>query len=801
MKFKEKNLQFGTKAETLFNLRSMVRKSTILDLSYFTVEEWLKRQSGVLKDLMSQFGNSKVIVRSSSIHEDRLQNSGAGLHVSVSCVDPSNEEALRQAVETVIASYDGAPANQVLVQPMLTDTQLSGVVMTRNLNDGAPYYTINYDDESGKTDRITGGTGVHKTVFISSVSPESFIESERLLKTIHMAKELEELSGKIPLDIEFAISQSGKIYLFQARRISVSSTWRTDIASAVIDRLPVLESFIEKICGAKKDMVGNRSMMGIMPDWNPAEIIGTTPQLLAISLYRLLITKDVWRESRELMGYKKLPPEELMVTIAGRPYIDIRNSFNSFLPHGLDNGTATKLVNAWLNRLDENCELHDKIEFEIAQTCLDFTFDENHSEWYGSLLTSSALRHYRDLLQGITRKAVDLSASGSLGQALASINELSARQEKRQVLFENRSGYHESLSKAKSLLEECKILGTLPFAIIARHAFIAESLLRSLVKKGAITKKRLAEFKRSVRTVSSDFAYEFYAVCMGEMDKNKFIAKYGHLRPGTYDIKSLRYSDRNDIFTEFWAPPKNKTQRDFKLSSKEKEGITQLTKKIFSDDMNADSLFEYARKTIQGREYAKFCFTRNLSDAIEWLAKWGDGLGLSREDVANLGIDEIYNSFTKPSAANSKNYFLELVKKNREEHQIVRAMKLGFLIKEVKDLYVVPIHRNMPNFVGEEHQHGPVILIDAESTSEKPLHNHIVLIENADPGFDWIFGRGIKGLITKYGGANSHMAIRCSEFGLPAAIGCGEQMFTRIATAGAVDLNCKEKIIKPVYEH
>ena len=48
------------------------------------------------------------------------------------------------------------------------------------------------------------------------------------------------------------------------------------------------------------------------------------------------------------------------------------------------------------------------------------------------------------------------------------------------------------------------------------------------------------------------------------------------------------------------------------------------------------------------------------------------------------------------------------------------------------------------------------------------------MIESADPGYDWIFTHDIKGLITKYGGAASHMAIRCAEFNLPAAIGSGE---------------------------
>ena len=39
----------------------------------------------------------------------------------------------------------------------------------------------------------------------------------------------------------------------------------------------------------------------------------------------------------------------------------------------------------------------------------------------------------------------------------------------------------------------------------------------------------------------------------------------------------------------------------------------------------------------------------------------------------------------------------------------------------------------------------------------------IICIENADPGYDFIFNYKIKGLITKFGGSNSHMAIRCLE--------------------------------------
>lgn len=75
------------------------------------------------------------------------------------------------------------------------------------------------------------------------------------------------------------------------------------------------------------------------------------------------------------------------------------------------------------------------------------------------------------------------------------------------------------------------------------------------------------------------------------------------------------------------------------------------------------------------------------------------------------------------------------------------------------------------------------------------LDDRIVLIENADPGYDWIFAHRIAGLVTKYGGANSHMAIRCAEFGIPAAIGCGEQRFDVLCKAHRISLDCSVGLV------
>ncbi len=43
------------------------------------------------------------------------------------------------------------------------------------------------------------------------------------------------------------------------------------------------------------------------------------------------------------------------------------------------------------------------------------------------------------------------------------------------------------------------------------------------------------------------------------------------------------------------------------------------------------------------------------------------------------------------------------------------------------------------------------------------------------------------------------MAVRCAEFDLPAAIGCGDQIYQRVVTASSVELNCAEKILRPLH--
>lgn len=696
----------------------------------------------------------------------------------------NDESAFADAVTRVINSYgDAVSQDQVLVQPMIREPAITGVIMTRALADGAPWYVINYDDESGRTDTVTGGVHAGKTVYVYREAQDAYFDSPRLAAFVALARRLEDLCGTDALDIEFCLDARNILHLLQVRPICAQRKWPDSVPSA---RIGCVAEFVAARTGPWQGLFGERSILGVMPDWNPAEMIGILPRPLAASLYRYLITSRVWAKARERMGYRSLPPTELMPLIFGRPYIDVRASLNSFLPAGLDGITCEILVNAWLERLEVNPQFHDKIEFEIAQTALDFTFDATLDARFPGLLTSARKEGFRASLTKLTAACLDLSDAGTLSAALNAVAELLRRQTSRPLITAKDPGRLEDIF---SLLAECQRYGTLPFAILARHAFIAESLLRSAVATDAISARRVQEFKSTVRTISGELTKEFQDVCEGRRDAASFMCKYGHLRPGSYDILSPRYIDRPHIFGESAPRTPTEANSSFELTAAEQRCLQNLLR-VSGLEATPEELLEYARRAIAGREYAKFVFSRNLSDVLEIIASFGNKAGFDRDAASFFHIQHLLEWTTSVQPETAQEHFNRLVTANRELLARAAELKLGYLIRSVRDVYVAPQHRAAPNFVGTGEACAPVVRLFADSPCDLDLDGKIVCIENADPGFDWIFTRNIAGLVTRFGGANSHMAIRCAEYGLPAAIGTGERLFDKATEA-------KRLFIKP----
>jgi len=555
------------------------------------------------------------------------------------------------------------------------------------------------------------------------------------------------------------------------------------------------EQFITHHSRPKPHVVGARTILGKMPDWNPAEIIGTHPKPLAVSLYRYLITDNVWQEARASMGYHPVPHIPLMITLGGQPYIDVRASFNSFLPAKLSQIIRKKLVDAWLNQLEMHPEYHDKVEFEVAQTIIDFNFEDNYLKRYRNALDHDEYLEYRYELAQLTVANLSMHPKASLPTALRQIEQLLVIQSSRN----GESTSYAPLEKLPVLLDECRSFGTHPFSIIARHAFIAETILRSAVSCEALSQSRLDEFKRSLHTITSDFTNDYYASFRKSDAQGKFLLKYGHLRPGTYDITSPRYDQRDDLFGDATNNNSKQIHNHFQLNESENELLATLFEASGLCTIDPAEFIEYARQSITNRERAKFIFTRHLSDALELIAEWGETQGLDRDALAHLNLQDLFDQQISPVLKDPEIYYKHIIEHRRREMENVKGIRLGYLIRDPRDLYVVPLHRSAPNFVTSKRIEGQPLQLDNQTQGNGELAGYIICIENADPGFDWIFTRGIAGLVSKYGGANSHMTIRCAEMGLPAAIGVGEQTFERIVAAERVELDGGAHILRRIY--
>jgi len=121
------------------------------------------------------------------------------------------------------------------------------------------------------------------------------------------------------------------------------------------------------------------------------------------------------------------------------------------------------------------------------------------------------------------------------------------------------------------------------------------------------------------------------------------------------------------------------------------------------------------------------------------------------------------------------------------------AIKFPHIITSPDNVYEFYLGEEEPNFVTLKKIKGDILL---EKDIRNGLKNKIIFIESADPGYDWIFSHNISGLVTKYGGANSHMTIRAAELDIPAVIGCGKVNFDNWSKAISIEIDCCNKQVR-----
>ena len=770
----------NTKSNVLKILKQNLRNSKIEKLYDFTVEEWKDDNQEIIKKIQKNFKNGKIVIRSSAIGEDSEYSSEAGKYQSRLNIDPKSRNEIINGINDVINSYtknkNYESKNQVLIQQQSKHVETSGVLFTRLETNGSPYYTINYYDGIS-TEEVTSGKNTKSIKIFRYIKKNKIpLKWKNLLKSV---TEIEKLLNSELLDIEFGITKNN-IVIYQVRPITTvrnKNFYNLDMKiKKIINKNK--ESF-QELCHLNSKF-GSQIGFSDMSDWNPSEIIGDNPNSLDYSLYQKLIMDDSWSISRKILGYNDLTDFPLMYKFGNKPYVDLRVSFLSLTPKNIPKNIQKKLIKFYFNKLMQKPFLHDKIEFEIVFSCYDLLFDQKINELKNFNLTKKEKTELKTILLSFTKNKIS-DFPFYANQSKKNILKLSKTKTK--MKFTNDELITNNFSIIDKIIENCKNFGTIHFSIMARYAFIANIISQSMVKKNIIKQSQIDCLLDSVTTPLTEYKNDLNRFSKKQINKKQFLKKYGHLRPGTYDITIPRYSSKPELFDNYSTKTKTNILRKSNIKIKEIEEL----------HIDFNDFLQFLKLSIIHREEMKFEFTKLLSDLIENIAILGSKLGFSRNEMSNLTIEQILEA-KSIKKMEIKNYWKKCIEIQKKKFMINSFLILPPLIFTKDDFEIIEPYVSKPNFISREKIYGK--LINLKTTKElSDIKNKIILIENADPGYDWIFTKNPKALITKYGGVASHMAIRCSEAKLPAAIGCGELLFDKLINSEEILLDCDNKQI------
>ncbi|MDC0859204.1 PEP-utilizing enzyme [Candidatus Pelagibacter sp.] len=758
-------MNLKSKAQTLKNLK--LRYSKIPTLKIFKCEDFVNNKRKIINIISRVFKNHKLAIRSSFENEDSQNASNAGKFKSFVNLDTNNKSNLEKKITEIIHSKKKFKSHEeFFVQKMVEHVSWSGVVLTRNLENYSKCININYS-RGHKTNIVTSGKiGSKSLIYFEN---KRYPIPKKFKKLYRSIREIKKIISENDLDIEFAVDKNGDVFILQVRKLIVPKN--IDKNSIYQNFFSKLEKKINKLKKKHHDLIGDTTYFGVMPDWNPAEILGAKPRPLAISLYRELITDHIWSQNRESYGFKKLSQFHLMTNFYGTPYVDVRIDFNSWIPKNLDKKISEKIINYYLNKFNSNTSLHDKIEFEILFTCATFTTRKKITEKLRNILSKKEIKKfYKELTmvnyQALKQQKIDIQKIKNLI--------------KKQKIIEKSNLYE--IDKIYWLIEDCKKYGTIAFAGLARCGFIAIELLNSIEEIGAINKEEKIKFLANIKTITTELKKDFK-----KLNKRNFLNKYGHLRPGTYDINSKNYREAYSSYFDKKTIKSNKKEFKRQLNTnKIKISLSYL--KIFK---SKKKLFNFITQSIKYREYSKFVFTKSIDLVFKNLIKFGKKYKISRNDLSFIKINKIMDMYFNLTNYETIKNLKKHIKENKKEFFYNKNILLPDVVRTGKDLYVQHKKFEKISYISNKKTMSKIFVYNKTKLNNK--YKGVICIENADPGYDFLFNKKIHGLITKYGGLNSHMAIRCAELNLPALIGVGEKNYNEIIKHSTIDIDCEKK--------
>lgn len=711
--------------------------------AWLTLAQWRQEPQLQLARLREQFAGCRVAVRSDRCGEG-VAPAGACLSVVDVAVDHAG--ALENAIARVVASYSAPdPEDRVLIQIFVDAADACGVAASRALPRGQPYQTLTWLKQA-RNGQVTGALSQCWSAYQSAnagVDPGPWGPLLQQLGSV-----LQQLQARAGSEVEIEwLWKQQRLSLVQIRPLQITPNQQQD--QDFSRALGSARHQLQRICMAQDP----GELLGLMPDWNPAELLGEHPRPLARSLFETLIGNRTWSRARAAMGYAAVSGPLLRV-IGGRPYVRVARSLASLLPAGLEREQRDALVNAQLQRLRTHPEHHDKLEFEIA--CSSYEFGRCWRTRYGAL-DAGTLAALERALQEMAPSLLDASA-------LALAYQRARFALRAQLQWPAPSA---PLREWRRVLKRLREHYALPFAQAARRCFAYEALLQSALPLGALQAPDLEHLRASAGTLARTLGSAH-----GEAARWR-----DALRPGTFEIAYPCYGDW--LAHGAVLPPEPPAREHLSLAASRRMGLQRLCT-AHELGIDADALLHGFTLAHQARDWCKLALAVELSAGLERLNEMAASRGHGRAQLSWLQLDDLDDARLATWAQRAD--------LRQRRHAADSLLRMPLLLDGACDLRRVISSPGRPTYLGRGRVHAPVVAIGPESVPEQLLPGSVAVLERCEPGFDWVFGRRPAAIVTAFGGPNAHVALRAHELNCPALLGIGLDALVQLSAHPAIEI-------------
>jgi phosphohistidine swiveling domain-containing protein len=689
-------------------------------------------------------GCTGVAVRSSAMNEDSMLASYAGMYLTKLHV-PAVLEEISMAIsevrgsgakkKNVLAHYAsrrhtnaGSDSIAVIIQEMI-EPDVSGVILSHSLSAQDGYYLISTTEGLGEA--VVSGATNGQLIRVARALDVTTIEEDWLVQLITAMRIIETSQENLSLDVEFVFKDQ-KLYILQCRPIATMFT--TTISSE--DEAQLLRQLV-----SIKEDVNVRfdgDLLGDMIDINPLELLGSAPTPLDISIFQHLFADTVVEQVRRDMGYDPLDIG-LVRVVAAKPYVSLRASSFSFRPKGITSETYERIFEVYRQMLTENPRLQSRVEFSV--------FAMSNGEKLEQLMLDGKLTD--------KERAGVRFAFQQLEQRLVLVSgELMTTYEQRVPQYVADTERLRNGTLQEILAHVTK--GTEMFVCAARLAFYWKNKFEESHPREDLNELIVG----NINSVSGQLKNDLFACAQKSLSREELVKKYGHLRPGQFSIFGESYADDPEhyLFAQIDCVRKETVPK----RSHSFETLSEFKNVVFF---------------MQAREEIKFLFSESLHVFIEKLKTMIEERGLSRDLASQQSWDGLHA-------------FLTYRVSNLSESSSALAMILPeVLVPGRTNFGVISYGAAAPTYITRSVVKARLCVLD-HPDDEMNVSGAVVLIPNADPGYDFLFHSQVAGIITKNGGPASHMCIRAVELQVPSCIGCGERIYSSLVHASLIVLDC-----------